>query len=283
MVDDHLGDPIDVSEVLPAERAALLDLLAGLDPSSWGAPTPCPAWSVHELAVHLVHDDLRRLSGDRDGHEGPWIDAASLDELVAGLDAVNERWVATMAPTLSPRLTVELLEWLDAPTRAHLLGLPPDAATGAVLWAGPGPHPNWLDVAREYTERWIHQQQLREAVDRPGLDDATFVAPIVETFARALPVTLPPAPDGNQVVVGVSGTVERSWSLARSADGWRFVDPSDDADASLTLPAEVFWRRAVRAIDRERTQAHAHVTGDARLVAPVLDLRAAIVADEAHG
>ena len=37
----------------------------------------------------------------------------------------------------------------------------------AVNWAGPEPAPIWLDPAREYTERWVHQQHIRDAVRNP--------------------------------------------------------------------------------------------------------------------
>jgi hypothetical protein len=56
-----------------------------------------------------------------------------------------------------------------------------------VSWVGPDPVPNWLDVAREYTERWTHQQQARDAVGMPGLREPTFMAPVLATFVHALP------------------------------------------------------------------------------------------------
>lgn len=275
--------PLDVGDLLAHERAALLDLLEGLTPSELALPTSCPAWSVHELSVHLVHDDLRRLAADRDGHEGPWIEAASLDELVAELSELNERWVATMAPTLSPRLVVELLAWLDEPTRAHLLSLDPDAPGAEVAWAGPGPHPNRLDVAREYTERWVHQQQLRDAVERPGLDTPRFMGPVLEAFAFALPAALGVPRPGARVLVEVVDGLDRGWLLASDEAGWRPPTEPDDrrVDARVRLPAAAFWRRAVRILDRAQAHALARVEGDLDLGARVLDVRAAIVADDA--
>jgi Mycothiol maleylpyruvate isomerase N-terminal domain len=64
--ESRLGPPIDVRSLLGLERNALVDLLASLDKGEWNAPTPCPGWSVHHLALHLVHDDLRRLSARRE-------------------------------------------------------------------------------------------------------------------------------------------------------------------------------------------------------------------------
>lgn len=277
-----LGPRVDVAPVLREEREGLVRLLAGLSDDDWHAPTPCPAWSVHQLAVHLVHDDLRRLSGDRDGHAGAWIDASSLDDLVVGLDRLNEQWVEAMVPTLSPRLTRELLQWSAGPTEELLLGLDPDALQGSVAWAGSGSHPNWLDVAREYTERWVHQQQLREAVGYPGLTEEEFAGPVVETFARGLPAALPPPGASKKIVtVRVTGPFERSWTLESGRPGWRFTATTDPVSATVELPVDAFWRRAVRMIDRARVEQAAKRDGE--LLDAVLDLRAAIVPDAPAG
>jgi uncharacterized protein (TIGR03083 family) len=236
-----LGPEVEVAPVLAEEREALVRLLSELDDDEWYAPTPCPAWSVHELSVHLLHDDLRRLSGDRDGHTGVWVDVRGLDELVVALDRINEQWVATMAPTLSPRLTRDLLQWLAAPTEEHLLGLDPHALGSSVAWAGPGAHPNWLDVAREYTERWVHQQQLRDAVGRPGLAEERFAGPVVETFARALRAALPPPGTSRPVVaVHLTGPFERSWALEGGRSGWTFTSRAPRASARVEVPVDTF-------------------------------------------
>jgi uncharacterized protein (TIGR03083 family) len=50
-------------------------LLRKLDESDWAAETVCPGWSVRDVAAHLLHDDLRRLSRSRDHVGGPVPDA----------------------------------------------------------------------------------------------------------------------------------------------------------------------------------------------------------------
>lgn len=276
-----LGTPVDVRDVLAAERQALLDLLSGLDPVAWTVATVCPAWSVHELAVHIVHDDVRRLSADRDGHVGPWLDASTFDELVTELDRINQEWVTVVAPTMSPRMTRGALGWLATQTEQHLLDLEPRAVQASVAWAGPGPHPNWLDVAREYSERWVHQQQLREAVGRPGLTDERFAGPVCDTFARAIPAVLPPRPDGTGLRVRVYGPFERTWCWVAASSGWRMVGSVNDPSAVIDIPVEAFWKRAVRMWRRDEVEAAAEHHGDATLAAAVLDMRGAIVADGA--
>jgi len=55
---------------------------------------------------------------------------------------------------------------------------------------GAGPASVWLDVAREYTERWVHQQHIRDAAGVPGQVEAHYVGPVIATFMHALPAAL---------------------------------------------------------------------------------------------
>ena len=92
-----------------------------------------------------------------------------------------------------------------------------------VSWAGEARSPVWFDVARELTERWHHQQQIRDAVGADPLTTREFLHPVLDTFMRALPfasrhVT---ADDGTLWKVEIGGPAggylvpaPRGWSLA---------------------------------------------------------------------
>src|SRR3712207_9270575 len=104
--------PIDTLPLFPGERAALLDLLADLSPAEWDAPTVCPGWSTKDVALHLLGDDIGRLSWGRDGYVNPafaaGLDIGTLPGLVAAIDRQNAVWV-TGTRRISPRLLIELL------------------------------------------------------------------------------------------------------------------------------------------------------------------------------
>jgi hypothetical protein len=114
-----------------------------------------------------------------------------------------------------------------------------------VWWAGPDPAPVWLDVAREYTERWVHQQQIRDATGRPGLADAEYVGPVVATFVHALPPSLAgvPAPPGTTVDLEVSGDGGGTWHAVAVGPGWDLRPGASPTPACrLTAPAGDAWR-----------------------------------------
>ena len=57
----------DVRPLATDERERLLAFLADLADDEWLAPTAAPGWTVKDLALHLLDDDLSWLSRERDG------------------------------------------------------------------------------------------------------------------------------------------------------------------------------------------------------------------------
>jgi uncharacterized protein (TIGR03083 family) len=179
-------EPILVADLFPEVLDSLLKLLSGLSAEDWQKPTACPGWSVKDVALHLLGGEIGNLSGRRDQHtvSGPSI--AGWEELVSFIDDWNRGWVRA-ARRISPRLLVDLLEFTGGQMCDYFRSLDPFAMGGAVSWAGPEPAPVWLDLAREYTERWHHQQHIRDATGRPGLKEPRYMAPALATFVWGLP------------------------------------------------------------------------------------------------
>ncbi len=196
--------PVLVSGLFPEILDELINLLSGLAPVDWERPTVCPGWSVKDVALHLMGIEIGNLSRRRDGQVTTGRSTQSWGELVAVLKDWNESWVES-ARRMSTPLLIDLLrhtgrQWCD-----YVLTLDPFAVGGAVAWAGSAPAPVWLDLAREYTERWHHQQHIRDAVGRSGLKQPRYLAPVLAAFARGLPRTFEgtPAEDGTTVTLTI--------------------------------------------------------------------------------
>jgi uncharacterized protein (TIGR03083 family) len=177
--------PRDARPLIAEIHADLLALLASLADAEWAAPTEAGDWSVKDVALHLLDGDLVQLSIGRDGDLSGLLDTSGdYRQFVAALDAKNQRWVEA-ASGLSPRVVAGLLRWSGEQVgryyaTADLTG------PAQVTWASGGTVPRWLDLAREMTERWAHQQHIRDAVGRPG-DHARFLPAVLATFAWAFP------------------------------------------------------------------------------------------------
>jgi len=231
---------LDLLPLYPVERAELLDLLTGLEPAEWAAPTECPAWSVKGIALHLLADDLSLLSRQRD-EEPPGVaiePGSSFDELFVALDRFNERWVEA-ASFFSTPLLVELLGLSGEWTERFYGSADPDRPAEVVAWIGPDPAPYWLVTAREYFERWIHQLQIRRAVGRPGLHDARFVLPAVAVAVRGFPQGLAalPAADATTVTISIAEH-DAAWTVRSDGQRWALFDGGPD-EPTVTLPLDL--------------------------------------------
>ncbi len=275
-------EPVLTLHLFPEERAALLHLLDSLSDPKWDAPTVCPGWSVKDIAAHLLADDLGRLSRGRDAYSaGGFVGSGQGDfaaELLDYINDVNERWVA-VCRRLSPRLVIDLLRWSGEETQRYFESLDMFAIGEPVTWAGPDSAPVWLDIAREYTERWLHQAHIREAVSRRLLTEPRLFLPVLDTFVRALPHTFRDvdAPDGTHVLllitrIGTSGVSPLQWSLVREASRWSLFDSSPlEPAATVTIDADTAWRLFTKGISKTEAGSRAVIRGDHRLGERVLD------------
>lgn len=268
--------PIPTLHLFPGERAALLALLETLPPKAWERPTVCPGWSVGDIAAHLLADDVGRLSRGRDGHSDPDfaadLDVSTLPGLIAAIDRQNARWVEAMR-RVSPRVLIDLLRLTGEQTASYFATLDLAVLGGPVDWIGPEPAPVWLDLAREYTERWVHQQQIRDAAERPGLLEPAWLAPVLATFVLGLPRALGKAGDvGETVQLTVTGAAGGTWAARREAACWVMAPgPTDAPTAAVTLDQDTAWRLFTRGITPNQARQRAELQGDPALTARVLE------------
>jgi len=271
-------EPVLVVDLFPVERQHLLQLLAQLREEEWHRPTVCAGWTVKDIALHLLGDDIGRLSRDRDAFDYTSIANAhprinSWSELVAYINEMNELWVQATR-RISSRLLCTLLALTGEEIYQYFTSLDLFALGEPVSWAGSAPAPVWLDVAREYTERWVHQQQIRDAVGRPGLKEQRFFAPILATFVRALPHTFREvdAPDGTLIHLNISGEAGSEWYLRREQGTWKLEKTGGlHADASVTLDQERAWRLFTKGISKDEAIQHATISGNELLARKVFD------------
>lgn len=269
--------PIHTVELFPGLSAELLNLLSGLSPSAWENETVCTGWSVKDLVGHLLGGNLGRLSFGRDRLKRSDANTfpSTYPEQVAYINQQNMDWV-NWSRRISPNVLLDFLASTDQQLYAYFKTLPSFAPSGpAVTWAGDTQSPNWFDIAREYTEKWLHQQHIREAVGQPVLAERQWLFPVLDTFMRALPHTYQAisAPEGTQIWFHISGEAGGDWSLLRQADCWGlFSGAAPAAVATVRLDSDTAWRSFTKGISPAVAQAKTQVTGDATLGLGILDM-----------
>lgn len=271
-------EPVLVAELFPELLEALLAVLRSLDDAQWQQPTACTGWSVHDVALHLLGGDAGILSRQRDGYRPGEAAIGGWDELVAFINAHNARWVEATR-RLSPRLVVDLLAFTGPQVTGYFQSRDPHALGGPVSWAGDGPAPVWLDLAREYAERWLHQQHIREVVGAALLEEPRYLAPVLATFVHALPVAYrhTAAAAGIAVALTIAGPAGGQWMLQREAAEWVLASRAHGEPAChIVLPAGIAWRLFTRGVPGEAARAQATITGDETLATPLFDAVAII-------
>jgi hypothetical protein len=228
---------------------------------------------VRDVVAHLLDTALRRLSLGRDRHPPPALERPidGYRDLVAFLDRLNADWVRALR-RLSPRLLTDQIAWVEPQLAAHFASLDPWAlAAFGVAWAGEEQSPSWFDVARELTERWHHQQQIRLAVGAPPLVARELSEPVFDTFLRALPhrYGAVEADEGTALTVVIDGAESYEYTLLREAGAWRLLRGLVSRPAaSLELAEEPAWLLLTKGLTGERARAVARLGGAARLHEP---------------
>ncbi|MEU4841207.1 maleylpyruvate isomerase family mycothiol-dependent enzyme [Nocardia testacea] len=270
--------PLDTRPLFRHDRQALLEMLQSLDPADWAKPTVCPGWNVADVTAHILNDYMRRISGDRDEHSGAVF--ADDETLPTYLERVNGEFVRAMRQC-SPRMLIDLLAHLG-PELDRIWAATADLAEPAQLnvsWVGPGGSPAWLDIAREYTEFWVHQQQIRDAVSRRGADEVALMRPVLVTFLHAVPWALRDRvrPGGTAVRFEITGPSGGCWSVVSDGTSWDLTAAQTGEPAAVVrIDQDAFWRLASRGITVAEARRRAELVGDPELTASATTLLAVV-------
>jgi len=265
--------PIIIVDLFPEILDELLSLLSGLSAEEWDKPTACFSWSVKDVTLHLLGDDIGILSWERDGFSST-VSVENWQELVTLINDSNEMWVEGTR-RMSPRVLCDLLGFTGAKVCEYFGSLDPHSIGGPVSWAGPEPAPVWLDLAREYTERWHHQQHIRDGVGKPGLKQPRFFTPVLNTFVRALPYTYreAAAPDGTLVALTITGESGGQWFLLREGEQWNlYLDVSRRPEVEVIVDEDTAWRMFTKGLNKSEVRDQVEIVGDQLLGVKVLEV-----------
>ena len=272
--------PIQTVHLFTKLDQLLIELLRSLSPDDWDMATLSPHWTIKDIAAHLLDGNMRMLSIARDGYRGdPPTNVKSYRELVNYINDLNTIWVLAYK-RISPKMLIEMLESSGREYITYIEKLKPfDTAIFPVAWAGETESQNWFHIAREYTERWHHQQQIREAIGlQHVLMTPELFQPCIETFMRALPHAYSEldAESGTIIKVEITGEEGGVWNIEKTFMGWRFLKNLTNAEpsASVTMPTGVAWKLFTKAINAGDVTNDIVVTGNTDLLKPVLKMLA---------
>ncbi len=270
---------VEVLHLFPKLDSSLIDLLKGLSPAQWNNSTVCKKWSVKDITAHLLDTALRRISSGRDNHFGKAPEINSYDDLLNFLNGLNAEWVNAYK-RISPQVLIKQMSAAQEDCYEYLLTIDLSApALYPVSWAGEEQSRQWFDIAREYTERWHHQQQIRLAVGAKSILGRELYFPFLEISMLALPFhfSLKPAGEGTTIKINIVGDAGGSWAIIRKNDLWQFTSADTETNNQVYIDQNIAWMLLSKGIDIHEAEQYWQVAGDYELGFHVLKMTAFMV------
>jgi uncharacterized protein (TIGR03083 family) len=222
-----------------AETWASIDALAlPLTSEEWSIATACPGWTVADQMSHLVGTESMLA-----GRPGPPADETTAvpDHVRNDIGRSNEQWVIRYRQSDPVQLladfrqvTIERLEQLRARSESD--------------WDAP----SWTPVGKSTYRRfmqirvfdsWVHEQDMRRALGRPGHGDGEAAEQSIDEIERALGYIVGKrggAPDGSRVTFELTGPIHRTIHVAIEGRGQVVERLDRPADVTLRMGSDTF-------------------------------------------
>jgi hypothetical protein len=268
--------PIDILHLFPELNRQLINFLKELPIGDWNQYTVAKKWRVKDVVAHLLDGNNRQISLKRDGWTvEPDVEINSYGQLIDYLNRFNADWVKA-AWRMSPGLLIEQLEKTNEEVYSVFKKLDPfGQSIYSVGWAGESVSYNWFDIAREYTERWLHQQQIRHAVGDTGIITKELYHPCLHIFMQAWPFACAnaDAPEGSMLKTVITGEGGGEWFLVKEKKGWKFSETGTNTlAAETTIDGNTAWILFSKSVRKENIPGKYSIKGDQQLGERVLDM-----------
>lgn len=262
-----MGDHERVVQALVDTWTSTIDLGRSLDDAEWDAPTGCPGWTVRDQFAHLVGTESMLLGRPAP----PTDDDAFGDHVRNDVAKFNEAWVQARRDT-PPKDVLAEFEEVTAERTERLRSMGDDEWTAdAMTPVGPGRYEDFMRI--RVFDCWVHEQDIRRAVGRPGHLEGPAVDLSLDMIAGSLGRTVgkkAAAPDGATVAIELTGPIERRVAVGVTNGRAALLDDvPDEPTATIALDGQTFVALACGRADA--TADGVTVTGDEALARRVAD------------
>jgi uncharacterized protein (TIGR03083 family) len=228
-----LGDRPVVAE-LAEVWTSLTGLGAELTPDDWDRPTECPGWSVRDVYSHVIGLEaglLGRPPAPALEHFGGHV----RNDVARG----NEAEVLARRARSGPEVVAELQEVTSARLAALRAMTDEEMAAETPTPAGTGTYEFFMGI--RVFDCWVHEQDVRRAVGRPGHLSGPAVDRSLASTVGVMPYVVGKragAPDGATVAFDVTGPTARRWAVA-VVDGRAKSVPEVPQEPTVRISADV--------------------------------------------
>jgi uncharacterized protein (TIGR03083 family) len=247
-------------------------LLRSLDDGDWSKPTDLPGWDVKGVACHLAH-----LESELAGVKQKRVELPERDHYTAPTAMYTELGLVAREDLSGAEVTDELEE--SARTRYEQLRADPPTdgkadpprTPGKIGW-------NWETLlGNRVVDVWMHEQDIRRAVGRPGGMNTPGAAHTIATFAHSFPYAVgkrvaPPV--GTTVVLDVTGVSPVHLAVQVDESGRAVPLTADPEKPTVSLRTDVETFAMLGGGRRPAAELPVEVDGDEELGKRILQAMA---------
>ncbi len=260
-------DLVDNMERIWSSLSALCDSLSQDD---WKLPTACPGWSVQDQLSHLAGNESRILGRALPDHTPNQSDHVKNETGSRNEISVDWRrsWSGQQVLQEFREVTTERMQALRALMEEDFTketDTPAGVNTVREL------------LGRRIFDAWVHEQDIRRAVSRPGNLEGPVADHAMNRLAMAMPYVVgrkAQAPDGSTVVFEVTGPAGRTLPVAVEGQRAKYLDEVPNSPTvRLTMDMETFSSVGCGRIPLDEVQAdnRVQIEGDQHLGQKVLE------------
>ncbi len=215
-----------------------LALVRQIPREQWDLPTDLAGWTVKDNVAHTAH-----LEAVLAGAPEETIEVEPAPHLVGLMNYYTEQGVLARRDRDMGSLADEI-EQAVATRHAALRDDPPtDPSAAPPKTPGDVPWDYRTLLSNRPLDVWMHEQDVRRAIGRPGGFDSPVAGHVLGVFGRALPMVVgkrmaPPAGTTVRLAVPDAG---RCWTVTVGGDGRAAAaDNGSEATTTVTLSPEDF-------------------------------------------
>jgi uncharacterized protein (TIGR03083 family) len=250
---------------LEAIYDSLLELGRELAETEWDAPTEVPGWSVKDNYSHIVGTELMLL-----GRPDEAVDIGEPAHVTNDIGRFNEVSVALRRPRSGAEVLAELAAVADERKAALRAMTQAEFDAESFTPAGQDTYGRFMQI--RVFDCWIHEQDCREALGRPGHHRGPAVEVTLDEMATAMGFVVGKkagATEGQSVRLELRGPTERTIDVR--VDGRAaVVDDLDEPTATITVPTTQWIRYAAGRRPVDPDDPDIRIQGDEDLARSVL-------------
>lgn len=204
--------------------SALENLGDSLTEAQWKTQTKCPGWSVQDNLSHIIGTE-RALGGLGDTKHR----ATNLENVKNPIGEMNEHEVDSRRQLNGSEVLQEFKQ-IAALRKTFFETAPENYFTDETMTpVGKAPMATFLQIRA--MDCWVHEQDMRRAIGKPGSEGSFSAELSVDRLCRTLPMVVgkrAQTPEGASVIVHITGPVVRNISIIVTDGRATVVDALQD-------------------------------------------------------